>query len=125
MPDDDAVTHLEVSEHSREITAVGAGPEPVAAERREAVAAEVIGDEAVAGIDERPPHQRPRRRRDERTMREHERRTIARDEDGELGTVVGPDPMRRARDRRVEGRVGAGIARAANDDTRHPRFNSG
>jgi hypothetical protein len=58
-------------------------------------------------------------------MREHEPRTIARDEDGELGAVVGADPMRRARDRRQRRRIGAGIAGAVNVRLRHSGLNSG
>jgi hypothetical protein len=58
-------------------------------------------------------------------MREHERRTITRDEDGDLGAVVGADRMRRARDRRQRRRIGAGIAGAVNDQLRHSGLNSG
>ncbi len=58
-------------------------------------------------------------------MREHERRTITCDEDGELGAVVGPDPLRRARDRRIARRVGAGIVGAVNDELRHCGFQLG
>jgi hypothetical protein len=82
---------VEVVQHGGQVLGVGLDAEAGPAEGGVAVAAEVVGDELVAGGQQRLPQQRPGLQRQQRPMSQHQRPAHSGGDRVQLPAVAGGD----------------------------------
>jgi hypothetical protein len=87
---------VEIVEHGGQVLGVGLDAEAGASQGGLAVAAQVVGDDLVAGGQQRLPQQRPGLQRQQRPVGQHQRPAGSGGDRVQLPAVTGGDPVRRA-----------------------------